>query len=348
MSKIKVVHLLQSPRFSGAENVVCQIIRMFQRDETIEMIYCSPNGPIKEALVERKINFLPITDLTVKEVRRMIREVNPDIIHAHDMRASFVAAQACKTTRLISHIHNNSFDSRGISMKAIAFLRAGIRSKHIYWVSDSAYKGYKFHKFLAKKSEVLYNIINIEDLYNKMLLDDRAYNYDIVYLGRLSRPKNPIRLMKVFRGIVDKIPSVKIAVIGTGELNEETMAEASRLQLNENVTFLGFQNNPYKILHDARVMIMTSLWEGTPMCVLEAMSLGTPVVSTPTDGVKVVVENGKTGLLSESNQGLVDACCKIIEEDSFYEKLSNASIERARGLMDTDTYYEKIKKSYMI
>ena len=100
MSKIKVVHLLQSPRFSGAENVVCQIIRMFQRDETIEMIYCSPNGPIKEALVERKINFLPITDLTVKEVRRMIREVNPDIIHAHDMRASFVAAQACKTTRL--------------------------------------------------------------------------------------------------------------------------------------------------------------------------------------------------------------------------------------------------------
>ena len=44
----------------------------------------------------------------------------------------------------------------------------------------------------------------------------------------------------------------------------------------------------------------------------------------------------------------MDACCKIIEEDSFYEKLSNASIERARGLMDTDTYYEKIKKSYMI
>ena len=57
---MKVLHLLQSNRFSGAENVVCQIIDMFRTDKDIEMVYCSPDGPIKETLTERKIRFVPL------------------------------------------------------------------------------------------------------------------------------------------------------------------------------------------------------------------------------------------------------------------------------------------------
>ena len=53
---MKVMHLLQSNRFSGAENVVCQIISMC-KDENIEFVYCSQNGQIKEALDERKIKY---------------------------------------------------------------------------------------------------------------------------------------------------------------------------------------------------------------------------------------------------------------------------------------------------
>lgn len=348
MSRLRVVHLLQSPRFSGAENVVCQIISMFKSNKNIEMIYCSQDGPIREALNERRIDFFPIKDLSIKEVKRLIKEINPDIIHAHDMRASFVAAFASKNVRIISHIHNNSFESRGISIKAIAFLIAGLRLEHIIWVSDSAFYGYKFHNVFKQKSEILYNIININELYEKMAYDKKIYNYDIVYLGRLSEPKNPLRLMKVFRGIVDVLPGVRIAIIGTGELEEDTVFEAKKLNLENNVDFLGFQNNPYKILYDSKVMLMTSLWEGTPMCVLEAMSLGVPVVSTPTDGVRVVVESGSTGFLSENDQELIDACCRIIKDDNLHQELSNASEKRARQLMCVDDYYDRIEKIYKL
>lgn len=342
---MRIIHLLQSSKFSGAENVVCQIISMMENDD-VEMAYCSCDGQIREALSERNIKFLPINNLTVREVKRIIKEYKPDIIHAHDMRASFIAALACGRIQLVSHVHNNNFDSRGISAKAIAYLFAGLKAKKIFWVSDSSFNGYAFHKVLKKKSEVLYNIININALYSKMSLDKNTYTYDVVYLGRLTEQKNPNRLLRVFRGLVDELSDVKIAVIGTGELEGETHEEAKRLNLESNVTFLGFQSNPYKILHDSKLMIMTSLWEGTPMCILEAMSLGVPVVSTPTDGVKVVVENNVTGFLGETDKEIMDFCKAILTNPTTRADMSTASIERARELMDIDTYKKRILEAY--
>lgn len=344
---MKVLHLLQSSRFSGAENVVCQIINMIDNNDDIEMLYCSCDGQIRDALNERDIKFLPISNLTVKEVKRIIKEYKPDLIHAHDMRASFIGALACGNIPIISHIHNNNFDSRGISLKSIAYLYAALKAKHIFWVSDSSYEGYNFHNLFKKKSEILYNIISIDNLYSKMALDNNNYDYDIVYLGRITEQKNPLRLMKICKEIVDQLPCVKIAVIGTGDLEGDTHKEAERLQLGSNVTFLGFQSNPYKVLHDSKLMIMTSLWEGTPMCVLEAMSLGVPVVSTPTDGVKIVVDNGNTGYLDETDEGLVNSCKAILTDKNLRENMSDASIKRATELMDIETYKTKILEAYM-
>ena len=131
---MKVLHLLQSHHFSGAENVVCQIIAMM-RGSDVEAAYSSQDGPIREALEERSIPFYPMTSLSVSEVKRVIKEVQPDVIHAHDMRASFVAALACGKIPLISHVHNNAYDSRGLSVKSIAYLVAATKAKHIFWVS---------------------------------------------------------------------------------------------------------------------------------------------------------------------------------------------------------------------
>ena len=196
---MKVLHLLQSNRFSGAENVVCQIIGMMKNEPNIEMVYCSRDGQISEALNERNIAFAPIKELSVKEVKRVIKEQKPDIIHAHDMGASFVAARACGKIPLISHIHNNNFNSRGLSAKSIAYYFAARKSKHIFWVSQSSFDGYAFHKSLKGKSSVLYNIIDVNALYEKTELDGNSYNYDVIYVGRLTYPKDPQRLMRVLK-----------------------------------------------------------------------------------------------------------------------------------------------------
>ena len=158
---MRVLHILNTSTFSGAENVVCQIISMFREDDDIQMIYCSRDGNIRDTLAEKNIMFEPIMDMTVSELKKVIKKTNPDIIHAHDMKAGYVASKACGKIPLISHIHNNAYDSRGISVKAIAYTFAAKKAKHIFWVSNSSFEGYVFHFFFKKKSSILYNIISI-------------------------------------------------------------------------------------------------------------------------------------------------------------------------------------------
>lgn len=343
---MKVLHLLQSDRFSGAENVVCQIISMFREDKDIEMFYCSQDGQIREALKERNIKFVPMKKLCCSEVKRVIENIQPDLIHAHDMGASFYASLVCGKTPLVSHIHNNNFDSRKLSAKAVAYLIAGKKAKHIFWVSDSSYKGYYFHSLFGKKSSVLYNIVNVEELIKKMNEDSKCYDYDIVYVGRITYPKDPHRLMRVLRLVANKNPQMKAAIIGTGELEDEMKNICTKYKLGKNVAFLGYQSNPLKILHDSKVMIMTSRWEGTPMCALEAMSLGVPIVSTPVDGLKNLVCNGVNGWLSDSDQDIAEKIVEIIISCELRKSMSDAQIKKAYIVNNVNAYKEKIVSQY--
>jgi len=341
---MRVLHVLASNKYSGAENVVCQIIKMF--DGEIEMAYCSPDGQIRNALIERNISFLPIAQLSKRELKRVIKQYQPDIIHAHDMRASFVVSRAKGKIPFLSHIHNNAFNSRGVSLKSIAFLLAGLKAKHIFWVSESAYKDYRFSRFLNKKSSTLYNVIDIEELYKKMREDDKEYDYDIIYLGRLTYPKNPQRLIKVLEMVIKQKPATKIAIVGTGELEEDTKRLARELQIYKNIDFLGFVSNPLKILHDSKVMVMTSRWEGTPMCALEAMALGVPIVSTPVDGLKNLIENEKNAFLCDLDINLAEKILSIINDKNVRAIFSNEIKEKAIKINRIEEYKKMLIHYY--
>lgn len=344
--QVKVLHLLQTDRFSGAENVACQIVDMMHAYPQYEMVYCSPDGQIRQALQERGVTFVPVEKWSVSGLRKLFREQKPDVIHAHDRNATFLAAMVCGRIPLISHFHNNAVDSRKVNAKSVAYYLAALKARHIFWVSQSAFQGYRFHKPLSKKSTVLYNIINVDALYERMEQDSASYGYDIVYLGRLSYQKNPQRLMRVLAKIVKRKPDLKVAVVGTGDLEQATKEECKSLGIEANVSFLGFCGNPLKLLHDAKLMLMVSRFEGTPMCALEAMALGVPIVSTPTDGLCDLVVNGQTGYLCEEDEMLADACMEILSSQEMQKSMSEASLERSRKMNDAQKYCNALIDAY--
>lgn len=340
-----VLHILPSNSFSGAENVVCQIIKMFSGSD-YKMYYCSPDGRIRDALEENNIDFLPLREFSVKELKRVISETKPDIIHAHDMRAGFYVSLACGKIPFVSHVHNNNFDSRGLSLKSLLFYHAAKKAKHIFWVSESSFEGYKFHDRFKDKSSVLYNVIDKAALIKKMETDSSEYDFDIAYVGRLTEPKDPIRLMNVFAEIIKMAPDVKIAVAGTGDMAEQTKSFAKQLSITDNVKFLGFMSNPYKLLYSSKLMIMTSRWEGTPMCALEAMALGVPIVSTPTDGLCELVDDGKTGFLSSDDAVLAEKCTDIIKNAGLRQTLSENTLKKADELLLIPAYKAALDEVY--
>lgn len=343
---VKVLHLLQSNRFSGAENVVCQIISMMKDNPDIEMVYCSRDGEIREALKERNIKFLPISNLKVSEVKRVIREYNPDVIHAHDFNAAFNAALVCGKKLLVVHVHFNDAKARKLSVKSVASLIPILKAKHIFWVSESSLVQHRFKKAAIKKSQVLYNIIDIDTLYKKMESDANAYDFDVVYVGRLVYQKHPERLIEVIAKAVQKKSDLKVAVVGNGALEETTKKLATEMNLEKNITFFGFQSNPLKILYSSKLMLMTSRYEGTPMCALEAMALGVPIVTTPTDGLCELVDDGVNGYISNQNDVLADRIIQIATQTSLRGSFSENAHNKCKNLCNVEKYRDNIIASY--
>ncbi|SFI33486.1 Glycosyltransferase involved in cell wall bisynthesis [Pseudobutyrivibrio sp. OR37] len=343
---MKVLHILSSHIYSGAENVVCQIISMFKDEPDIEMGYCSPDGTVRKALEERDINFMPVKEMNTSELKRVIVAYQPDVIHAHDMRAGFLAARACGNIPLISHIHNNAYNSRGISAKSIAYFYAALKAKSIIWVSQSSFDGYAFHGPLKKKSVILYNAINTEELKNRMALDNNSYDYDMVFVGRMVYQKNLHRLLQITRLIADEYPSVKVALAGTGEDEEELKQLCTSLKLDDNVTFLGYQSNPLKLLHDSKLMVLTSRWEGTPMVALESMALGTPIISTPSDGMIDLITDGYNGYLSDDDGDFAKKIIGVLSDENLYETLRANQLKRSAEVNNVDKYKAVIAKLY--
>ena len=344
---MKVMHVLNSRIYSGAEKVVCQIIKSFRSVEGMEMVYCSPYSDIvQQMLSEQNVTYLPMKTMSKRELSRVIAEQKPDLIHAHDMRASFFSALCCGKIPLVSHIHNNAYDARGLSPKTIAYLLAGFKAKHILWVSNSSFEGYAFHKLFAGKSSVLYNIIDTEQIFAKKAADENTYDYDLIYVGRLTYQKDPQRLMRLCARLKEKKPDLKVAIVGTGELLEEVQALCTELGIQENVRFLGFQSNPMKMVSDSKAMILTSRWEGTPMCALEAMALGTPIVSTPSDGMKDIVRDGVSGYLTDDDAVMAQVLLKVMEDPAHREYLAENGRQIFARINDQEHYQQAIFACY--
>lgn len=340
---MKVLHLLASNTFSGAENVVCQIMDML-KDE-VDMVYCSPEGPIEETLKEKGLNYHPIDKVDTVGLEMVLEEVKPDIIHAHDVRASIVASKFAKKYKVISHIHGNDKRKMSkLSIKSMMYNWASKKMNHIFMVSNSCLNDYCFKRSIENKTTILHNIINTEKLKEKAKEDKNKYEFDVCYLGRLTEVKNPIRLLEIVNVLAKLRPSIKCAVVGDGDLREQCEAFVKENNLEENVKFFGFLNNPYKVLQASRVMLMSSINEGTPMALLEAFALGVPLVSTKVDGAVELITNELMGDLYDTNDEAVEKIIKILDrnKEDYKKYLENFSKE----FNNIETYKNKILSIY--
>lgn len=341
---MKVLHLLSSNKFSGAENVVCQIINMFKNE--IEMIYCSPRGQIEESLADKDINYKSIKKLSIKEIKEVIKEYKPDIIHAHDVRASIMAVLSTKKIPVISHIHGNFGNTNKNNSKSILYRLFLSRFSKIIAVSDSVVNEYMFSNKLRKKSIVLYNVIDVEMILDKIKMDNNEYDFDCVFLGRLTYPKNPERLVSIMKHVIEQNPKIKLGIIGDGELKDTIVNLIRKENMERNIKMMGFIDNPYKILAQSKLMLMCSRYEGTPMAALEAMSLGIPIVSTPVDGLNNIIENGVDGFLDKDDSILAEHISIILSDNKLLDSLSKNVKKKAEKICNINKYKNTIVEIY--
>ena len=343
---LKVLHLISTSSFSGAENVACQIINLFKDDAGYDMKYCAVIGKNKEALEIRKIPVLKLNKFNIHDIKKAISEYNPDIIHAHDPKSTIASVVASRGKKIIAHIHSNHRYMRKISIKSFIFhFYIEKRISDIIWVSDSALNEYIFNKKINKKinSTVLRNVVNTNELKDIARNDKNKYSFDLIFLGRMEDVKDPLRFIDIVSQIQESKRDLKVAMIGDGSLMDEVKAKVNELDLGKNITIFGNLINPYKILLSSKILVITSRYEGTPMNALESIACGIPIISTPVDGLLEII-NKK--YLCSTDKDFIKIITMLLDDNGLYNKYNIDLITINNRINDVSTYKRKITELY--
>ena len=317
MSK-KVLHILATNKYSGAENVVCQIIDAFKNNKEFEMVYCSPEGEIESVLKEKNISYLPIVKLNIANIRKAIQVYQPDIIHAHDFRASLIAASVKKNQKIISHLHNNLPFIKKWGLKSIIYNLAKNKFDEILVVSKAVQEEAVFLKHVKKAVTIVNNCINEEEVLEKAKQYEVKEDYDIAFVGRLTLPKNPIKLVDIIKKVNESRPGIKAVIIGDGEEKENLEKYIKENKLENVIEMKGFLKNPFPYLKKSKVALMPSIFEGFGLVAIECLICGVPVLNSGVGGLATIFEN-ETYYICDSIEEYANKAIDIISSKKKYE-----------------------------
>lgn len=157
-------------------------------------------------------------------------------------------------------------------------------------------------------------------------------NKKIITAGRLVYQKNYKSLINTWKIVDQKHPDWQLEIWGDGVLKNELSKLINTLGLNNKVLLMGYTNDVISQMQKASGYVLSSLFEGMPLVLIEAMSCGLPIVSyTCRCGPKDLIEHGKNGFLCEVNDEtkLAEYICSIIEDDRLRIRMGQASKKKS-------------------
>ena len=146
------------------------------------------------------------------------------------------------------------------------------------------------------------------------------------FVGRLTAVKNPSLFVEAAGHVVQQFPQARFVFVGDGELRAALEEQIDALGLAGHVIFAGWQVDMPAVYADLDLLVLTSLNEGTPVTVIEALATGIPVVATAVGGVPDVLKDQETGMLTPSGdaEGLAQAIVELLHAPERAEALARA------------------------
>lgn len=142
--------------------------------------------------------------------------------------------------------------------------------------------------------------------------------------GRLSAIKGQEGLLRAAARILDTHPTARFLIVGDGPLGSHLLATASALRIDHACHFIGPRADVFDLMAALDIFVLPSLNEGIPMALLEAMTLGTPVVAAAVGGIPEVVQHRVNGLLvpAADDQALAEACLELAANPQWAQALA--------------------------
>lgn len=176
---------------------------------------------------------------------------------------------------------------------------------------------------------VIYNGIDLKKL---RLKKNYELNNTIIllHIGRFIEAKNHRGLIDAFEIISKEIESIKLRLIGDGELRSEIQSYVEKKKLSEKVEFLGLIDDCADYLSKADVYILASYVEGMPITLIEAMGSGLPIVSTNVGGISNMITKDNAILVNPDTHEISDAVLELLKNEEKRKKLGSAAKIRSQ------------------
>jgi glycosyltransferase involved in cell wall biosynthesis len=365
--KINLLYIITKLELGGAQKQLLSLVRELDKGKFNPYILTAYDGLLIEAakeipslrlircrFLERPIR--PVKDiLALFFIYRFIKNNNIDIVHTHSSKAGILgrlAAKAAGVKTIIHTVHGWSFHDYqpGLVYYFYLFLEnlCAYFSSAIILVSQWD-KRRAVQQLIGRQDK--YRLIRYAVNHKEFKNNTEAYQVRkrfglseadlIVGMVACFKPqKAPLDFIKLASVVKKDFPNAKFILVGDGVLRKKVCALISKLNLKEQIILTGWRNDIASILSCLDIFVLTSLWEGLPIAVLEAMAVGVPVVATHTGGISEVILDGKTGYLIKPHD--IDALRERLREllmqpclRKEFAQLASSTLESSEYSLDT-------------
>jgi len=317
MNKKKVLQLISSIGFFGAENVIAELVTELAASEFepiigvirnlknphLELIDFARKNNIESVIFEAQRQF----DLqTIASIRNFIKGNNVDIVQTHGYKSNFYAIFAA----LFENVH--------LLATCHPWIKTSRRGKAYAKIDKLLLK--KFRRIVAISDQVKKEILDAGIPDNKISIIDNGINllrfeeqFDtkeirkqfgiplesqvIGTVGRLDLEKGHHILLEAAKIVIQKNPSTFFVIVGDGYLKNDLKSRAEQLKIEDHILLPGIIKEVPKILSVFDVFVLPSLTEGLPMALLEAMAAKKPVIASRVGAIPKVIIDNETGIL---------------------------------------------------
>jgi glycosyltransferase involved in cell wall biosynthesis len=298
--------------------------------------------------------FLLLFPLTMYQIIKLIRRGRIQIINIHYPINSFFCFGLCRRLlpiKLVTSIHGTDiFPSGKPRRKYSSALQFVLRWSDLIVANSQAFRADFLQIFpgLGAKTTVIHNSVNIAELHGPIPKSHTDVHQRYVLCVAAHNDKKAIDvLIHAMARISPEDPSLKLVLVGDGDLRKSLEELAVALRVHERIEFLGMQGRTEvaELLHGCEVFVLPSRSEPFGIAIVEALACRKPVVASRVGGIPEIIEDKKNGILVEPDnaEALAEALVRVLKDEHLREILGDngyRTVQARFGSEATGSAYE--------
>ncbi|HLG29158.1 MAG TPA: glycosyltransferase, partial [Candidatus Brocadiales bacterium] len=356
-----------SVQIGGAEKVIMTLSKSM-KDSAFDSIVASfvtfgePEGEFIEETkrlgietriitTKKKCHFI-LSELirNLFDLCRLLRKENIKLLHTHGYKADIIGLMASKILNIpiVSTAHGWTACSKNVKLYE-SLDRFVLRFfDKVIAVSDSVKERLLKSHISPQKIEKIYNAIELKVHTPNSELPTPNSELHIGAIGRLSIEKGLNYFLEAGKEVISRYPQTRLLIVGDGPERQNLEIMAERLAIKDKVIFCGFQKDIGKIYSILDVVVLSSVTEGLPLTLLEALAHEKPVVATKVGGVPELIKDGETGILVNPKDSLklANGILKILDNPEEAKDLAIRGRKLVEEKFNIKSMDERLEKLY--